>query len=1245
MNRIKNQQIPEVTCRAKTAGMQLPPLPDEEEEKRAKMRAEYKAFHATQLAERRAKIKASMKGSVGVSMTVLKLQAKAKARAQGKVAAAAAAAAAAGAAAGAAADTDTAAAAAAAAAGAAEAAAVPAAAVPATAEPTAESSGKAALEGYGSDLSDETDGADAAEESDDGLGEDWRLSGWRPPSLPVAEARYAAALFHAGKFRMSEVGVAEMGQMGVGVGLYFSLVEQLSLLFAAMTFLAAPALILNYQGHGLSEEQRDALSFAAFSIGNQGMHPDNLGRLGGCRAASAPAGAPGVDCSGGSVNTWFTTSPRAVSYWLTASDVLYSLLFLLFAHLTKHKMEQQTEEFDVLNVTAADYSVLVSGLPASASRGALWDFFEQFALRAEGGEGAEAGGAKDAQPFPFCRSLQEAKVADEEAAQAAEQADKNAAAMAGPIAEVARIAGDHRARAAAKQHYSAHPLARHYFAKDAAPVAQRVANASTSATHRSVASSFEARLDASLVFGLDEPGGARSGGWVAEVTCARRGGAMLRHLLSLQRRVLDVKSARAAAKQLGASSLGEGQRGEAALKAALMQDGKGQQRKVINRLSAAMRRVQRVEKRLAQAEATTKRMLASGADVKLSQCCGSAFVTFNNEESLHACIAAYKAADQRFFGLGGLLRGCLQPRRLRFPGSDGKGSRALRVCVAPEPSDVLWENLDTSPTARFLRRLLTGLGGVLLLCGSFAVLAASTKAQDVFAQGIPSSSVCGTALSWRGGGEALGAIAAVHRGALTAAALPPAVGGFVREPSLDSLCPSAADGTRYYWLGVAGVSYTNSSAFQASNLLSVKLNNTDASTSLVSRSTSPRPWGLKPMATAALSSLCDSACVSTSVSARLCHPLACLRGWSNATCDGDLFPESMAVGCFCKANLVEAVGALGFWEGMSGVYDGTFVANLSASAATAATPPPDLLCRSFVNDFFWANIAIILAALFIGVVNVLLQHSLSWLARFERHPTLSAEGRSVSQKTFFALFLNTAIIVLVVNAKFGGSPSILAGKHDSFSRGWYADVGVAVSSRPSAPWRSGHPLALIALTLTSSTVTLPRFPPQVTLNMLLNVLLPHLPRIVAYLSGSCRRWRIRRRDARVQARLAQQRSQVVEDSHCQHVPTAVERSMAASQHELDRLFASPDFLLPSRFPVVLNSGAARAMPAACSTLHTAQLSSHARAARPFDPRSVCDDDVLRRCAAAAADCCRGVRPHVQAGQISAAAVLPEAAAV
>ena len=131
----------------------------------------------------------------------------------------------------------------------------------------------------------------------------------------------------------------------------------------------------------------------------------------------------------------------------------------------------------------------------------------------------------------------------------------------------------------------------------------------------------------------------------------------------------------------------------------------------------------------------------------------------------------------------------------------------------------------------------------------------------------------------------------------------------------------------------------------------------------------------------------------------------------------------------------------------------------------------------------------------------------------------------------------------------------------------------------------------------------------------------------------------------MQARLAQQRSQVVEDSDCQHVPTAVERSMAASQHELDRLFASPDFLLPSRFPVVLNSGAARAMPAAHSTLHMAQLSLHARATRPFDPRSVCDDDVLRRCAAAAADCCRGVRPHVQAGQVSAAALLSEATAV
>ncbi len=59
-----------------------------------------------------------------------------------------------------------------------------------------------------------------------------------------------------------------------------------------------------------------------------------------------------------------------------------------------------------------------------------------------------------------------------------------------------------------------------------------------------------------------------------------------------------------------------------------------------------------------------------------------------------------------------------QATPLRF-----RGKYALHVSQAPEPSDIKWENLETSPTSRFWRQCLTYGLMCLLLIGSIIGLA------------------------------------------------------------------------------------------------------------------------------------------------------------------------------------------------------------------------------------------------------------------------------------------------------------------------------------------------------------------------------------------------------------------------------------------------------------------------------------------------------------------------------------------
>ncbi|TYZ65544.1 hypothetical protein PybrP1_007721 [[Pythium] brassicae (nom. inval.)] len=126
------------------------------------------------------------------------------------------------------------------------------------------------------------------------------------------------------------------------------------------------------------------------------------------------------------------------------------------------------------------------------------------------------------------------------------------------------------------------------------------------------------------------------------------------------------------------------------------------------------RRCKRHEKRVARLEAKLQRHNARlerwNATHKKRQSIQAvtAFVTFEEEEGFHRCLAEYP-------DLGFIYR-LFQPRHKRLRG------KRLRFRPAPDPTDIVWENLHYPYWSRLLRQLIVALVTLAVLFASFVLI-------------------------------------------------------------------------------------------------------------------------------------------------------------------------------------------------------------------------------------------------------------------------------------------------------------------------------------------------------------------------------------------------------------------------------------------------------------------------------------------------------------------------------------------
>ncbi|CAK4066826.1 unnamed protein product [Aphanomyces euteiches] len=408
--------------------------------------------------------------------------------------------------------------------------------------------------------------------------------------------------------------------------------------------------------------------------------------------------------------------------------------------------------------------------------------------------------------------------------------------------------------------------------------------------------------------------------WIAQISIARPTGGLLRTFLAME--YLTAKVAEL-------QDILDTYKGRTMDKVA---------EQTIPRIEKQLTKVQeKLEKKTSKLKALRKK----GGSAALHQC-GNVFVVFNSVESQKRCVHDYRTSSRwyaRYF----------QPKALRF-----QGKHRLHIVPAPEPSDIIWENLELSDRERRFRAQQSFAKQVIPNFCSEAVPA-------VFAGDYNSIDNYTWALGWN----------------------PNPTG---------EVCPAQS----YY------ITYYN---------------------------------GIRSNVTG--SNPCLDPCISTSSSVdRNCSTLPCYRPefLTAKTRPCASYMQSDMLQCYCEPKLALAIKLFGIIQGPKKMFQA------------------ELPCEGYLTNYLRKNGAIVLAASVVIIVNVFLTTILRAFGEFERHTSESELASALVIKLFFAQFLNTGVIVLLVNANWTKVPlplsldEILHGQFDDFVQQWYVAVGVGIST-------------------------------------------------------------------------------------------------------------------------------------------------------------------------------------------------------
>ena len=395
-------------------------------------------------------------------------------------------------------------------------------------------------------------------------------------------------------------------------------------------------------------------------------------------------------------------------------------------------------------------------------------------------------------------------------------------------------------------------------------------------------------------------------------------------------------------------------------------------------------------------------------------CC--AFVTFQYCESMARCVEDY--TRWQTFPLK--LVTCLFPSSMKLRGYK------IQVEAAPEPDELIWENLEFPWWKHELRKLVVIIVAFAAIVIAFGVTVQAALYKFKFAQNVPDLGACTTDIPnlYMQNGTNPWAISDIPSSVVLTR--PDLGNGASGRFTLDSHCQAVTGiGNAFYGFYAENGDKTK----VVGNYNTSLCMRHDATTNAKVFNTCPRT----PANQAASKNGQFCPCFDMA-SLEKCHSIECssadLQGTHyNKKCSR--FPANTMAGCYCLDYLQNMVSTLKANELLSTIQS---------------------LKQDTCYDFFIAYSAsqglTFGISIFVVVINSLILSVLRGLTRWERHTHYTNEQASFMMKVAIVLYFSLTIVVLVSYGRIEGLTDIISqfalfqGPYDDFNSGWYADVGM-----------------------------------------------------------------------------------------------------------------------------------------------------------------------------------------------------------